>query len=211
MGALLKSIVQVGTFLVCAQVIEHFRPDASYEKYLKVLVGTMILAQAVAPMFRFFSGGSLEFGERVEYFEEQMAAGMEQADEIAERADWIFNQMSLDEVRKRLAQEQDGRAGDGADGSGEETAGSAGDGADGSGEEAGSLGDDAAGSGEEASGVGDGAAGSGDGSGSIREGAGSAGDMDDEAGSAGSGAASGQISVEKIRVSLEEGEDGGEK
>lgn len=44
-SSFVKAICQVGTFMICAQAIVHFRPKASYEKYLKMLVSAMILIQ----------------------------------------------------------------------------------------------------------------------------------------------------------------------
>ena len=40
-----KAICQMGIFMICAQSIVHFRPNASYEKYLKLLVGVLLLIQ----------------------------------------------------------------------------------------------------------------------------------------------------------------------
>ena len=45
MKAFLQTITQIGSFMICAQLMIHFRPDGSYEKYLKFLVSMMVLAQ----------------------------------------------------------------------------------------------------------------------------------------------------------------------
>lgn len=45
-------IRNVGIFIVCAQAIIHFRPKASYEKYLKVLVSIIVLVMLMVPCFQ---------------------------------------------------------------------------------------------------------------------------------------------------------------
>lgn len=40
-----KVICRMGIFMICAQAIVHFRPKASYEKYLKMLVSMMLVLQ----------------------------------------------------------------------------------------------------------------------------------------------------------------------
>lgn len=53
---LMESVCRTGIFILCAQVLIHFRPKAVYEKYLKMLVGAMILVQLFAPVGRLLSG-----------------------------------------------------------------------------------------------------------------------------------------------------------
>ncbi len=115
MTAFLKVILQVGIFMVCAQTIVHFKPNGSYEKYLKILVSLMILIQIFRPILSLVgrSGESLE--ERIGFFQGQMWDGMEQAGDIAERADQILNQMSLEEIRERLETERRTSAGEDTD------------------------------------------------------------------------------------------------
>ena len=58
-----KSICQVGIFMICSQAIIHFRPNRSYEKYLKLLVSVMILIQLLHPVVSLIGGagrGDLE-------------------------------------------------------------------------------------------------------------------------------------------------------
>lgn len=52
MKQLVAYVSQIGTFMICAQVLIHFRPDGSYEKYLKFLVSIMILAQLLSPFLQ---------------------------------------------------------------------------------------------------------------------------------------------------------------
>lgn len=79
----LKVICQMGIFMICAQAIVHFRPKASYEKYLKLLVSAMMVMQ----MFLFVGGifsadGGRELKERTEWFGDYLNKSME---EVAEK------------------------------------------------------------------------------------------------------------------------------
>lgn len=54
--ALEKGICSLAVFIICAQTIVHFRPKASYEKYLKILVSIFILMQLLQAVETVFSG-----------------------------------------------------------------------------------------------------------------------------------------------------------
>lgn len=73
-------ICQLGIFVICAQAIVHFRPKASYEKYLKLLVSAMMVLQ----FFLFVSGmfsadGKQKLEERIGWFADRLTTGMEEA------------------------------------------------------------------------------------------------------------------------------------
>ncbi len=53
-------IRRVGIFIICAQTITHFRPKASYEKYLRLLVSTMVMVQLLIPILGIFRKGMEE-------------------------------------------------------------------------------------------------------------------------------------------------------
>lgn len=48
LSGFVKAICRIGIFMICSQAIVHFRPKASYEKYLKMLISAMILMQIIA-------------------------------------------------------------------------------------------------------------------------------------------------------------------
>ena len=77
---LMESICKTGIFIICAQVLLHFRPKASYEKYLKMLVSAMILIQLFIPVSELFNQGEGQtLEERVAWFESQLELRMEEA------------------------------------------------------------------------------------------------------------------------------------
>lgn len=83
-GSFVKAICQMGTFMICAQAIVHFRPRAAYEKYLKMLVSAMILMQMFLSISEVFSPGRKEMlTERVEWFTDSLEESMQKAAEDA--------------------------------------------------------------------------------------------------------------------------------
>ncbi len=66
-------ICQMGIFMICAQAIVHFRPKASYEKYLKMLVSAMMLIQMFLVVGGIFSeNGKRELAERAQWFADSL-------------------------------------------------------------------------------------------------------------------------------------------
>jgi hypothetical protein len=49
----------MGIFLICAECILHFAPGNSYQKYIRVLVGFMLLMQFIIPLRALFIGDEL--------------------------------------------------------------------------------------------------------------------------------------------------------
>ena len=73
-------ICRVAIFIICAQAIVHFRPKASYEKYLKMLVSAMILIllfQAVEGLFS--PEGKNGLAERAQWFADSLDESMQEA------------------------------------------------------------------------------------------------------------------------------------
>lgn len=89
--------------MICAQAIVHFRPQESYEKYLKLLVSVMVLVQLFLPLGSFLAGVSGEDARgQLESFRESLEQSMEKARQQAEETDALLEQMTLEEVRRRM-------------------------------------------------------------------------------------------------------------
>ena len=102
-----RAICQMGIFMLCAQSIIHFRPKASYEKYLKMLVSVMLLIQLFLPVGKLVFGSSAdEFAERVKLFEQSLEVSMKQAEENAAGSQSRLEEMSLEEVRNRMESQE---------------------------------------------------------------------------------------------------------
>ena len=120
-----QSICRVGIFVICAQAIVHFRARESYEKYIRLLVGIMILIQLFLPLGGYFLGkGGGETAEVLRQFRQAMEEGMKDAEEKAAAADKLLEQMTLEELRRRM--EEQGAAGGWPAGESQEEGGAAG-------------------------------------------------------------------------------------
>ena len=102
-NALFQAICKVGIFMICAQAIVHFRPREVYEKYLRLLVSVMILIQLFLPFGGFLLGGGMgEVTKRLAIFSEGLEQELSLSSREAEEADRLLEQMTLEEVRRRL-------------------------------------------------------------------------------------------------------------
>lgn len=98
-----QSIKQIGIFMICAQVILHFKPSVKYEKYLKLLLSVMILVQILIPIINFFSGNSsADFYLLIEELQTEIDKNMEQLEiESAISEENILNH-TYDEIKSRI-------------------------------------------------------------------------------------------------------------
>lgn len=112
-----QTICRTGIFMICAQAIVHFRPQESYEKYLKLLVSAMVLVQLFLPLGSLLTGiGGEEAARRLESFRRSLEQSMEEAQMRAEETDRLLERMTLEEVRRRMeerAAEEGQAAGEG--------------------------------------------------------------------------------------------------
>ena len=57
---MLAIVKEVGIFIVIAQAILYFVPGENYVKYVKVLIGVMMIAKLISPIFSLLSGEVLD-------------------------------------------------------------------------------------------------------------------------------------------------------
>ncbi len=127
-NVLFQAICKVGIFLICAQAIVHFRPREAYEKYLKLLVGIMILLQLFLPIGSFLLGSGMgRVADRLEAFRQGLEEEMGLAAEEADRAEETLERMTLEEVRRRMEEQAALEAEQGTQGSGGEEGASEGE------------------------------------------------------------------------------------
>lgn len=123
-----QAICRVGIFMICAQAMIHFRPQEAYEKYLKLLVSVMVLIQLFLPIGSFLlGGGGQEAKDMLERFRQELGQSMAEAEKKAAEADAVLEQMTLEELRKRLEEQAAG----GTEEMGEDAAGAGDDGKNG--------------------------------------------------------------------------------
>lgn len=98
---MLKIIKEIGIFILIAQAILYFIPGNSYVKYVKILVGIMMIALMAKPVLSLVSGGEWkEIGLQTKELEKLLEA--EQADlEIEDNSMGIYSSIE-EELKSRL-------------------------------------------------------------------------------------------------------------
>jgi Stage III sporulation protein AF (Spore_III_AF). len=80
----LEFMKSIGIFILCAQCFMHFTAGKVYEKYVKLLIGVMILAQFIVPVRAvFFGKENAQMWEEIEQFQGELEKIMEEAGEEA--------------------------------------------------------------------------------------------------------------------------------
>ena len=93
----LENIKSIGIFLICAQILIHFRPVGTYVKYLRLLVSIMILVQLMEPFGSLF--GLLEKGElqsRIGKMEEKMLQIQSESHGLGTNVEEIWDRLLQD-------------------------------------------------------------------------------------------------------------------
>ena len=100
---LLAFIKEVSIFVVCAQMIMHFKPTAQYGKYIKLLIGIMVLAKLFVPITSIFGkGGEAVFSQKLDYYQEMVANSMAEAGLESVATAERVEEMRLEEVKSIL-------------------------------------------------------------------------------------------------------------
>ncbi len=116
LSGLFQAICQVGIFMICAQTIVHFKPNGSYEKYLKMLVSIMLLIQIFLPIAKLFSGeAGMDIEERVTWFEQNLEEVTRKAVKSAFQSEDMLEKMTLKEVQSKLEEQTQEQGGEAAD------------------------------------------------------------------------------------------------
>lgn len=102
MHKLMEAIVRMGIFMICAQVLIHFRPNGSYEKYMKLLVSVMILAQLFFPVMNLFLEEGRQMEDLVEQFQEQAEESRKEALSNVEEVEDLMDRMTSRELERQL-------------------------------------------------------------------------------------------------------------
>ena len=100
---LLQTIKQVGIFVICAQMILHFKPAESYGKYMRLLVSIMVLVQLLVPLMSIFLKSDVgSFSDRISYYEEMLSDNMKDISATCADAEKMLNNMTMEEIKTRI-------------------------------------------------------------------------------------------------------------
>ena len=98
----MEAIIRMGIFMICAQVLIHFRPNGSYEKYMKLLVSVMILAQLFFPVMNLFLEEGQQMEDLVVQFQEQMEESRKEALSNVGEVEGLMDRMTSRELERQL-------------------------------------------------------------------------------------------------------------
>lgn len=96
-------IKQVGIFIICAQMIMHFKAADKYAKYIRLLISFMVLVQMVVPIFELIWDYDAEqFWKNVKKYEvslEESINAVKITDVLNEEK---MNNSMIEEVKSRI-------------------------------------------------------------------------------------------------------------
>ncbi len=102
----LEFMKRTGIFLICAESILHFMPGSSYQKYVKVLIGIMVLAQFLIPLKAVITGTEkAEIEQQIAAFQqiiERQSVEMQSTDMWSLSNDDRIEKGTKDEIKSRL-------------------------------------------------------------------------------------------------------------
>ena len=109
MQKLMEAIIRMGIFMICAQVLIHFRPNGSYEKYMKLLVSVMILAQLFFPVMNLFLEEGQQMEDLVVQFQQQIEESRKEALSSVGEVEGLMDRMTSRELERQLKLQEDSR------------------------------------------------------------------------------------------------------
>ncbi len=102
-GKLLQIIRQVGIFMICAQMILHFKPSESYGKYIKLLISIMVLVQLFLPAMEILgSRGNGNFEGKIGFYTDILNESMEEVNITSVTAEKMLEEMTMEEIKTRI-------------------------------------------------------------------------------------------------------------
>lgn len=111
---MLAIIKQVSVFIICAQMILHFKAEQKYGKYLKLLIGVMVLVQLFVPLMSILGQGEKAFTSDLAYYMNRLVGSAENTTDsvVADEADFtdlqmqeiksIFNNMQIKDLEGQM-------------------------------------------------------------------------------------------------------------
>lgn len=76
MNSLVALICKIGIFMIAAQAVIHFAPAQKYAKYMKLVVGIMVLLQFLTPMYNILGDAGEDWNTRLSDIGAELDAGL---------------------------------------------------------------------------------------------------------------------------------------
>lgn len=96
---MLAMIKQISIFIICAQMILHFKAEQKYGKYLKLLIGVMVLAQLFVPLMSLLGQGEEVFAEKLTYYMSRVAGNGEGERNTGIPGEEDFTKLQIQEIK----------------------------------------------------------------------------------------------------------------
>lgn len=96
-------IKQVGIFMICAQMLLHFKASENYGKYIRLLMSMMVLIQLAVPLSGLLQGRTGEnLAQGLTRYETLLTEQRGEINEACIQAEQLLEELTLEEIKTRI-------------------------------------------------------------------------------------------------------------
>lgn len=96
-------IKQVGIFMICAQMLLHFKASENYGKYVRLLMSMMVLIQLAVPLSGLLRGRTGEnLAQGLTRYETLLTEQRGEINEACIQAEQLLEELTLEEIKTRI-------------------------------------------------------------------------------------------------------------
>lgn len=96
-------IKQVGIFMICAQMLLHFKASENYGKYIRLLMSMMVLIQLAVPLSGLLRGRTGEnLAQGLTRYETLLTEQRGEINEACIQAEQLLEELTLEEIKTRI-------------------------------------------------------------------------------------------------------------
>lgn len=105
MSAFVELVKKIGIFMIAAQAVIHFAPAQKYEKYIRMIVGVMILLQFLAPIYHILTKTAWEAPDWNALTENGLKESVPELDTASNSVMYSVVKQVEEEIKSRLNSE----------------------------------------------------------------------------------------------------------
>ena len=96
-------IKRVGIFMICAQMLLHFKASENYGKYIRLLMSMMVLIQLAVPLSGLLRGRTGEnLAQGLTRYETLLTEQRGEINEACIQAEQLLEELTLEEIKTRI-------------------------------------------------------------------------------------------------------------
>lgn len=96
-------IKQVGIFMICAQMLLHFKASENYGKYIRLLMSMMVLIQLAVPLSGLLRGRTGEnLAQGLTRYETLLTEQRGEINEACIQSEQLLEELTLEEIKTRI-------------------------------------------------------------------------------------------------------------